>query len=270
MSRKFAVIGQPIAHSLSPQIHALFAQQLGLDQHYERLEVSPETLAEQLSELHAQGYAGLNATLPHKAELLAHCQSLSPAAEQAGAVNTLIRTEQGWAGDNTDGEGLLRDLQDNLQWSIAGRKVLILGAGGATRGILAPLLAAQPADLVVSSRNPWKPEALAEQFSGLRPSTHYALKGDSFDLLINATSLGHQQSGFLRLPPKLLADGAQAYDLNYGPAHQAFSQWVQGQGGTALSDGLGMLVEQAASACALWNDGRRPETAAVLAQLRAN
>ena len=232
------------------------------------LEILGEARAERLQELHAAGYAGLNATLPHKAELLAHCESLSAAAQQAGAVNTLIRSDAGWVGDNTDGEGLLRDLQHNLNWPIAGQKILILGAGGATRGILAPLLAAQPAELVVSSRNPWKPEALAEQFAGLRPATHYVLKGDQFDLIINATALGHQQSGFLRLPPKLLADGAQAYDLNYGPAHQAFAQWVQGQGGTALSDGLGMLVEQAASACALWNGGRRPETPAVLGQLR--
>jgi shikimate dehydrogenase len=200
---------------------------------------------------------------------VALCESRSERAERAGAVNTLLRGEAGWHGDNTDGIGLVRDLRHNLGAAIAGKRVLVLGAGGAARGILEPLLAEQPAELVVSGRNPWRPEELAAAFKALgpiRPCTHLALKGDRFDLVLNATSAGHQGEA-PRLPPGLLAPGALAYDLNYGEAARPFLDWARSAGAAQATDGLGMLVEQAAEAFQLWRCVR-PDTAAVLAELR--
>ncbi|MES0875415.1 shikimate dehydrogenase [Sinimarinibacterium thermocellulolyticum] len=265
---RYAVIGQPVAHSKSPAIHARFARQTGQTLAYEAIEVAPERLAEHLAELHAKGYAGLNVTLPHKIAVMALCEAVSERAQRAGAVNTLIRTDTGWRGDNTDGEGFIRDLQ-RLGIAVAGRRVLVLGAGGAARGILEPLLAQRPAELVVSNRNPWKPEALAEDFKALGtvvPRTHLSLKGDRFDLIVNATSAGHQ-GRMIALPGQLLATGGDAYDLSYGAAFTPFREWAQSQGAARIADGLGMLVEQAAAAFALWR-GQRPQTAPVIEALR--
>jgi shikimate dehydrogenase len=265
----YAVLGQPVAHSRSPRIHSLFAAQSGAALSYEAIEVAPDQLAEKLTALHAASYAGFNLTLPHKTAAVTLCESRSERAERAGAVNTLIRTAAGWRGDNTDGAGLVRDLRHNLGTAIAGKRVLVLGSGGATRGILAPLLAEQPAELVVSGRNPWKPEELALAFKAvgpIRPATHYALKGDRYDLVINATSVGHQGEA-PRLPPELFNPGALAYDLNYGKAAEPFLQWAATQGAAKRADGLGMLVEQAAESFLLWR-GLRPDTAPVLADLR--
>lgn len=266
---RYAVLGQPIAHSLSPRIHTLFAAQTGMTLRYEAIEVSAEGLDEHLCGLHAQGYCGLNLTLPHKVLALALCETRSARAERAGAVNTLVRSGPGWHGENTDGVGLVRDLRHNLGLAIGGKRLLVLGAGGASRGILEPLLAEKPAELVISNRNPWKPEQLAADFKVLgpiRPCTHLALKGDVFDLVINATSAGHDGEA-PRLPPGLLAPGAFAYDLNYGKAALPFLDWAAAQGAARSCDGLGMLVEQAAEAFQLWR-GVRPETAPVLGQLR--
>jgi shikimate dehydrogenase len=266
---RYAVLGQPVAHSLSPRIHSLFAKQAGMTLSYEAVEVAPDKLGETLQRFHAEGWRGFNLTLPHKVAAIALCASRSVRAERAGAVNTLVREAGGWHGDNTDGCGLVHDLLDNLGAVIAGRRVLVLGAGGAARGILAPLLAERPAELVIASRNPWKPEDLATAFKPLgpiRPCTYLALKGDQFDLVLNATSAGH--SGEVpRLPPGLLAEDALAYDLNYGAAAAPFLDWAKAQK-AAHSDGLGMLVEQAAEAFHLWR-GVRPKTAEVLAELRS-
>lgn len=267
---RYAVLGQPIAHSRSPKIHSLFAAQSGAQLRYEAIEVAPDDLDEHLAGLHATGYLGLNLTLPHKAAAVPLCESRSERAERAGAVNTLLRREHGWHGCNTDGVGLVNDLR-HLGVPLAGKRILVLGAGGAARGILEPLLAQQPAELVLSSRNPWKPEELAAVFKPLgpiRPCTHLALKGDHFDLVLNATSAGHEGEA-PRLPPGLFADGALAYDLNYGKAAEPFLAWAQVQGAARGTDGLGMLVEQAAEAYLLWR-GVRPETAPVLAELRAS
>lgn len=264
----FAVIGDPVAHSRSPEIHAAFAEPLGIALDYERIAVPREGLAERLAALHDQGYAGLNVTVPHKQAVMPLCSAFSQRAERAGAVNTLLRTDHGWRGDNTDGEGLLRDLQ-RLGVRVAGQRVLILGAGGAARGIIEPLLAAAPAELVLSSRNPWKPESLLPVFGALgpyRPCTHHALKGDRYDLVINATSIGHA-GRFMRLPPELLADGATAYDLNYGPAHAPFAGWARANGADTVHEGLGMLIEQAAAGFSLWH-GQAPETGPVHDRLR--
>lgn len=267
---RYAVIGQPVGHSRSPRIHARFAQQTGAALSYEAIEVAPAALAETLARLHAEGYAGLNVTLPHKTAVATLCESTGEAAARAGSVNTLVRTAAGWHGETTDGRGLLRDLRGTLGVTIEGHRVLVLGAGGAARGVLESLLAERPALLAISNRNPWKPEAIAEAFKPLGnivPRTHLSLKGDRFDLVINATSAGH--SGEVpRLPPRLFAEGALAYDLNYGPAARPFLDWAQTQGASRGSDGLGMLVEQAAEAFLLWR-GQRPATAEVLAELRS-
>ncbi|MGH8447400.1 MAG: shikimate dehydrogenase [Solimonas sp.] len=269
MTDRYAVIGHPIAHSKSPAIHAQFARQTAQDLSYDAVEVGPETLPFALRHLHDEGYRGLNVTLPHKTEVAALCVSISERAQQAGAVNTLVRAEGGWHGDNTDGDGFMRDLA-RLGYGVDGRRVLLLGAGGAVRGILGPLLAAGPALLVVSNRNPWKPEALAEQFKEagkVVPRTHLALKGDRYDLIVNATSAGHAGQ-MPRLPGQLLADGGACYDLSYGAAFEPFRRWSETQKAARVADGLGMLVEQAASAFELWR-GIRPQTADILQALRA-
>lgn len=264
----YAVIGQPVAHSLSPMIHARFAQQTQQGLSYKAVEVAPDDLEPRLRALHGEGYRGLNVTLPHKIAVMALCETVSERAQRAGAVNTLLRTETGWHGDNTDGEGFIRDLQ-RLGFSIAGRRVLILGAGGAVRGILEPLLAQQPAVLAVSNRNPWKPETLAEDFKALGtilPRTHLSLKGDRYDLIVNATSAGHT-GRMVALPGQLLADGGDCYDLSYSKAFAPFSTWARAQGATRVADGLGMLVEQAAAAFEAWR-GLRPQTSPVIDALR--
>lgn len=268
--KRCAVIGHPVAHSLSPRVHAAFADEAGIALDYQALDIAPDAFEARLAELHAEGWHGFNVTLPHKLAALALCgEAVSERARDAGAVNTLLRSDTGWRGDNTDGEGLLRDLRDNLGVALAGRRVLLLGAGGAARGIIAPLLAQQPAELALSNRNPWKPEALAEAFAGrgpLRPCTHHALKGDAFDVVINATSAGHS-GGFPRMPPGLFADGAVAYDLSYGQAHAPFADWARTEGAARIHDGLGMLVEQAAVSFELWH-GVLPHTDRVLSALR--
>ncbi len=265
---RYAVIGHPIAHSLSPQIHAQFAAATNQLLSYEAIAVPPEQLMATLQSLHQQNYLGLNVTLPHKLDVMSQCEQLTERAQLAGAVNTLLRSEHGWHGDNTDGEGLVRDLA-RLGYAVRHQRVLVLGAGGAVRGILGPLLAAQPAELVVSNRNPWKPEALAEAFKPigtLRPCTHLALKGDRFDLIIHATAAGHA-GGFPKLPGQLLAAGGACYDLSYGQAHVPFRAWAETQNAARIADGLGMLVEQAAAAFERWR-GVRPDAQPVLDQLR--
>lgn len=266
---RYAVIGHPVAHSKSPLIHAAFARQTGQTLSYDAVEVEAEVLPAALQALREQDYRGLNVTLPHKVAVMALCEAVSERAERAGAVNTLIRTNAGWRGDNTDGEGFIRDLH-RLGFDIAGRRVLVIGAGGAVRGILEPLLREKPAELVVSNRSPWKPEALAEQFKAvgpIRPCTHIALKGDRFDLIVNATSAGHG-GAMVALPGQLLADGGDCYDLSYGKAFEPFRDWAQAQKAARIADGLGMLVEQAAAAFEIWR-GVRPDTGPVIAALRA-
>jgi len=266
---RYGVLGQPVGHSKSPRIHAAFAAATHQTLRYEAIEVAPDALAERLSAFHAEGWQGFNLTVPHKQAGAALCESRSEAAEQAGAVNTLVRTATGWHGDNTDGAGLVRDLLANLGVVIRGKRVLVLGAGGAARGIVAPLLAEGPAELAVSNRNPWKPEEIAaalKPLGNIVPRTHLSLKGDRYDLILNATSAGHA-GAIPRLPPALFAEGGIAYDLNYGQAAVPFLVWAKGEGAARVSDGLGMLVEQAAEAFQRWR-GVRPATAAVLASLR--
>ncbi|HWU68484.1 MAG TPA: shikimate dehydrogenase [Stenotrophobium sp.] len=265
---RYAVIGQPVAHSKSPYIHNEYARQTAQAMRYEAVEVGVDALVPTLKRLHDEGYLGVNITLPHKVAVAALCETISERAALAGAVNTLIRTDTGWRGDNTDGEGLVRDITQNLHLPIAGKRVLLLGAGGAARGLLKPLLDEKPASLTLTNRNPWKPEELAMQFKAygpIQPCTHLAIKGDRFDLIIHATSAGH--SGTMpRIADDILAPGATCYDLSYGKAFEVFAAWARTQGATRIADGLGMLVEQAAAAFRIWR-GVEPDTAAVIAAL---
>lgn len=265
---KYAVLGQPIAHSKSPEIQLSFAAQLGEKISYEKIEVAPDAFKDTLMRLHSEGYQGLAVTLPHKLAALEAAVEVTDRARIAGAANALIRLTTGWRADNTDGIGLIRDLKQNHKLRLAGRRILLLGAGGAARGVLKPLLDEKPRELVISSRNPWTVEKLAAEFKPhgpMRPCTHIALKGFTFDLIINATSAGYQNQ-VPKLPAGLLAKGGACYDLNYGEAFAPFKLWAESQNAALIADGFGMLVEQAAAMFELWRS-KRPQTAPVLTKL---
>lgn len=267
---RYAVVGDPIGHSRSPAIHTLFARQTGQRLSYAALRVPAGTLAAAVAAFRAAGGRGLNVTVPLKEEAFDLAATRTPRAARAGAVNTLVLDGPGAPrGDNTDGCGLVRDLGVNLGVDLAGRALLVLGAGGAVRGILEPLLAARPARLVIANRTAARAAALAAEFADLGPVTgggFAALAGARFDVVINATAASLQGAG-LALPESLeIADGF-AYDLVYAAAPTPFLRWAEDHGAARIADGLGMLVEQAAESFALWR-GVRPQTAPVIAALR--
>jgi len=270
MTDRYAVVGNPVAHSKSPLIHAAFARQTGQDMSYTTLLAPLDGFVDAVTTFFAGGGKGLNITVPFKEEAWALAAVRSPRADKAGAVNTLLMGKDGRLyGDNTDGAGLLRDLQDNHGVTLAGRRVLVLGAGGAVRGVLGPLLAALPAAVVVSNRTAARTKALLELFAGtgLLAATDFAgLAGQQFDVVINGTSAS-LSGAMLDLPPGILAPGASAYDMVYGK-DTPFLQWARAQGAATCCDGLGMLVEQAAEAFFIWRQ-LRPETAPVLQALRS-
>ncbi|THF54792.1 shikimate dehydrogenase [Pseudothauera rhizosphaerae] len=269
---RYAVVGNPIAHSKSPAIHAAFAAQTGQQLQYEALLAPPDGFADTVAAFRTAGGRGLNVTVPFKLEAFALADRRTPRAEAAGAVNTLLFDDHGILGDNTDGAGLVRDLTHNLGVPLTGRRILLLGAGGAARGAILPLLAEHPAALVIANRTASKAIELARIFAdrtnGPQPAGcgFAELAGSSFDVVINATaaSLSAQAPD---LPPGLYAAGAPAYDMMYGSGDTPFMATARQDGAAAVADGLGMLVEQAAESFLLWR-GVRPETAAVLAQLR--
>lgn len=270
---RYAVFGNPIAHSRSPQIHRAFARQTGTDLSYERQLVAPGGFAAAAAEFFAGGGKGCNVTVPFKRDAHDFATQLTERARRAGAVNTLAAKGDGAiVGDNTDGVGLVRDIRANLGWPIAGRRVLVLGAGGAARGVLAPLLAEHPAALVIANRTASKARELATACADLGPVAGIGLADlaaePAFDLVINGTSAS--LAGELPpLPDRLLAPGANAYDMMYGAQPTPFMGWASAHGAGAVADGLGMLVEQAAEAFLVWR-GRRPETRPVITALRAN
>lgn len=271
MTDRYVVFGNPVAHSLSPGVHAAFAAQTGQDLRYDRHWVPLGEFARAAAEFFAGGGRGGNVTVPFKEDAFRFAGRLSARARRAGAVNTLALESDGQVlGDNTDGIGLVRDLTANLGWVIAGRRVLVLGAGGAARGVLAPLLAEQPAQLLIANRTVDKAEHLAQEFADLgrvAAGGFADLAGvEPFDLVINATSAS-LVGALPPLPEGLLAAGANAYDMMYGAEPTLFLNWAQGQGAGALADGLGMLVEQAAEAFSIWR-GVRPETRPVIAKVR--
>ena len=273
---RYAVIGHPISHSLSPRIHTLFAAQTGRSLRYEAIDVSPRELARMVRGFFAGGGRGLNVTLPHKQAVMDLLQRCSDAAREAGAANTLWSDRDGGlVGDNTDGLGLVRDLQHNLGVPVTARRVLLLGAGGAARGVLGPLLALAPRELVIANRDAARAAALAEQFGPQVRSCALstlaapgALGADAFDLILNATAASLSDE-LPTLSAALLHAGTVCYDLAYALRETAFVAWARRAGAAAAYDGLGMLVEQAAEAFQRWH-GVRPDTAAVLASLRAH
>ena len=269
---RYAVLGNPVSHSLSPRIHRMFAEQTGEPISYVALEPPRDEFRPFVEALHEQGYAGMNVTLPFKQDAWALAEKRSKRAERAGAVNTLIRTKSGYRGDNTDGAGLLADLTRNLGAELAGSHILLLGAGGAARGALQPLLASDPASLHVANRTAAKAEALANDFSDLGAISGSGLDGPfpqrRYDIIINGTAASIQGE-VPTLPDDILNDGGVCYDLMYASEGEtAFVRWGRAQGASISSDGLGMLVEQAAESFYLWRD-IRPGTRNVLKALRA-
>lgn len=269
---RYAVVGNPIAHSKSPWIHAAFARQTGQALTYEALLAPLDDFAATVARFRAEGGRGLNVTVPFKLEAFALADRRTPRAEAAGAVNTLAFGTDGILGDNTDGAGLVRDLASHLGCPPRGRRILLLGAGGATRGALLPLLDTAPADLCIANRTAHKAVELAQAFAAHAGTVRIegcgfeALADQRFDLVINATSAS--LSGELPpLPPGLYAQGALAYDMMYGRGHTPFLRAALADGAARVADGLGMLVEQAAESFALWR-GVRPDSAPVLAELR--
>ncbi|MET1079531.1 MAG: shikimate dehydrogenase [Pseudomonas sp.] len=265
----YGVFGNPIGHSKSPLIHRLFAEQTGQAVRYETL-LAPLDDFEGFARAFFRQGLGANVTLPFKEQAYRLADRLSPRAERAGAVNTLSRGADGsLLGDNTDGAGLVRDLVVNAGFSLAGRRILLLGAGGAARGVLEPLLAERPAVLVIANRTVEKAELLARQFADLGPlaASGFDWLDAPVDLIINATSasLGGE------VPPiaaSLIQPGhTLCYDMMYAKAPTAFNRWAAEQGAARTLDGLGMLAEQAAEAFYLWR-GVRPDTTPVLAELR--
>jgi shikimate dehydrogenase len=268
---RYAVIGNPVAHSKSPMIHATFASATGQVLTYERLPAPLDGFVATAQRFAAEGGKGLNVTSPFKLEAFALARHTSDRAKSAGACNTLAWRDDHWYGDNTDGAGLLRDLTHNLGEVIADREVLVLGAGGAARGILRPLLAQGPRRVVIANRTYAKATQLAAQFAanGSVIAIHTTvLTGKHFDVVLNATSIGLGTTVPRGLwPATLFAPGALAYDLIYGNETTPFLRWAREHGAARTADGLGMLVEQAAESFVLWR-GVRPDTAPVLAMMR--
>lgn len=266
MPRHYAVFGHPIAHSLSPRIHAAFARQAGIDMDY--IAIDAEDFAAALDAFDGDG---ASVTLPHKEVAAALCTTLSERARRCGVVNTLVRTEHGWHGDNTDGSGLVRDLTGRRRLDLRGRRTLLLGAGGGARGVAPALLDAGIGELFIVNRTPGRTDALADMLGepGRVHPRHFADLGafGEFDLIVNATSAA-RSADFPSLPMSLAGPRTTAVDLNYGEAAIPFLAWARAAGVREALDGLGMLVEQAAESFQLWH-GVRPDTEPVFAELAA-
>jgi shikimate dehydrogenase len=269
MKDRYAVIGNPIAHSKSPIIHALFAEQTRQDLSYQAILMEPDHFSVHMQQLIAEGFRGFNITLPFKEKAYQLATDLSERARLAGAVNTLTPQSDGrLCGDNTDGVGLLRDLQQNLNITLENRRILLLGAGGAARGVAGVLLTAQPSCLVVANRTLDRAQTVAEAFTELGNITACALNeisNEPFDLVINATS-SNLLGDAAELPNVQFTENGGCYDMSYGLPENPFLAWGQQHGAQWGHDGLGMLVEQAAESFFIWR-GVRPETASVIQSL---
>jgi shikimate dehydrogenase len=269
--QRYAVIGHPVSHSLSPRIHAVFARQTGIALEYTAIDAAPEDFDAVLAEFAAEGGVGANITLPHKTRAAQICNYLSEAAQRAGAANTLVRTATGWQGDNTDGIGLVRDLTDRHSLDLRSRRTLLIGAGGAARGVAPALLDAGIGDLYIVNRTSERADALADVLA--QPGrVHPRYLDDighlgNFDLVINATSAARGGDALPSLPINLVAPRGAAVDLSYGEAAVPFLAWARSARAHDCIDGLGMLVEQAAESFQRWHKVR-PETDAVYELLR--
>lgn len=268
---QYAVFGNPVAHSKSPLIHRLFAEQTGEAIEYSAQLVEPEDFAGAARAFFASGGKGLNITVPFKQDAWRFADHRNPHAERAGAVNTLAVQANGRLyGANTDGTGLLNDILNNLGWQIESKRLLLIGAGGAARGVLQPLLQAGPRTLTIANRTVSKAEELAREFSDLGPVTatsFSALQGEQFDLLINATAAS-LRGELPSLPDNILSDEACAYDMLYAAAITPFNAWAEENGARRVADGLGMLVEQAAESFFIWR-AVRPDTAPLIKIVRS-
>ena len=266
----YAVMGNPISHSKSPQIHTAFAQQTGQRIVYTAIQVDPGGFHQAVGNFFANGGKGLNVTVPFKREAWELADELGPEAQQAGAVNTLyLNSEKQLVGRNTDGIGLVRDILQNHSGTITNKRILLLGAGGAARGVLQPLLAENPASLVIANRTPDRAHDLAEIFARLGPiqgAGFEDLTDLQFDLIINA-SAASLQGEVPPIPHTLCTSDTWCYDMMYGNEATPFVRWGQQHGAAKSLDGLGMLVEQAAESFFHWR-GVHPETATVIQTLR--
>ncbi|HSH54029.1 MAG TPA: shikimate dehydrogenase [Methylotenera sp.] len=270
---RYAVIGNPIAHSKSPMIHEAFAKNTGQQLEYGRVLAPLDAFADTVEAMRLNGFKGANVTVPFKLEAFQLANQLTERAHDAGAVNTLIFSDQGITGDNTDGAGIVRDIEQNLQIPIAGKRVLLIGAGGAAEGVLHPILARSPALLVITNRTLDKALTMVKKveeqgeyrFISVNAYAFDDLHGQEFDIVINATSTGLTDT-LLPLPVGIFSSQALAYDMMYGreTPFMAFAR----QQGAQVADGLGMLVEQAAEAFYVWR-GVRPETQSVMQQIRS-
>jgi shikimate dehydrogenase len=269
MTDLYAVFGNPINHSKSPNIHRQFAEQTGQDMHYNKQLVGEGEFESAAQAFFTQGGKGLNITVPFKLNAFAFAQKRTPRAERAGAVNTLARLSDGTIlGDNTDGIGMIHDMH-NLGWEIEGKRILILGAGGAVRGILQPLLEEKPAQVTIANRTPEKAEELAKNFLDLgdiNAKSFTQLSEDRFDIVINGTSAS-MQGELPPLPANVLATNTCCYDMMYGAEPTIFLTWAKQHGAVHIADGLGMLVGQAAEAFYLWRQ-IRPEVVPVITAMR--
>ena len=269
---RYVVAGNPVEHSQSPFIHSLFARATGEDVAYDRLWCPLDDFAGSVRRFAEAGGRGCNVTVPFKFEAIRLAARCSPRAALAQAANTLRFDQAGWYADNTDGAGLVRDIEGNAGIALAGSRVLLVGAGGAAAGALGPLIEARPAELVVANRTLDKAVALAESHSDLAAAHHVVLApatldtpGSAFDVVVNA-SASSLTGAELPVPGGVLRAGTLALDMMYGPAARAFVDWAEAHGAIGR-DGLGMLVEQAAEAFLVWR-GVRPATASVLAAVR--
>lgn len=270
---RYAVIGNPIAHSKSPMIHEAFARNTAQQLEYGRVLAPLDAFADTVEAMRMNGFKGANVTVPFKLEAFHLANKLTERAHDAGAVNTLIFSDAGITGDNTDGAGIVRDIEKNLQIPIMGKRVLLIGAGGAAEGVLHPILACSPALLVITNRTLDKALTMVKKveeqgeyrFISVNAYAFDDLHGQEFDIVINATSTGLTDT-LLPLPTSIFSSQALAYDMMYGreTPFMAFAR----QQGALVADGLGMLVEQAAEAFYVWR-GVRPETQSVMQQIRS-
>ena len=274
MTDRYVVIGHPIAHSQSPRIHAMFAAQTGQDITYEKLLAPVDGFAESVKAFIDEGGRGANVTLPFKLEAYELADEVSERAHHARAANTLSFSGEQISADNTDGIGLVRDIEINLDFDLKDKRVLLMGAGGAARGVLLPLLEASPARLIIANRTPERAIELAQSAKHQAAAAHTdvsacgfgALSGQHFELVINATSSSLSDE-LPPLPDDLFATGALAYDMMYGKGLTSFLAYAEARNVERLADGLGMLVEQAAESFLIWR-GVRPDTQPVMLALR--
>jgi len=265
----YGVVGHPVAHSRSPLIQRRFAEQIGQQIEFELIDAAPGHFVEAVRSFRQRGGRGLNVTLPYKVDACDYADRLTERARLAAAVNTLAWPEDGPVlGDNTDGAGLVADLRMNLDVALEGRRILLMGAGGAARGTLAPLAAAGPSEIVVANRTVSRAATLAEQFRGVVPiaGVGYQAIDGAFDVIINATSASLDQT-VPPLPDSVIGANTFCYDMMYQAGPTAFLAWATAHGAGAIADGTGMLVEQAAESFQLWR-GVRPDTAPVLVEIR--